>query len=122
MTDVSVNTQLAHAARRVRALADRLPEEHRPDVAAEWSALLDAVDGLPDSQARRRIAGWMEEMETRLSATLAHAPLEASRLRPSRVAGGEEQRTAPLGRASGPSLSTPAAWPGGASADDPEIE
>jgi len=71
------STTLAAAARRVRALHDRLPEQHRPaNIAIEWAQLLDAIEDRSDRQAQRLIAEWVEEMERRLAGTLAHAPLE----------------------------------------------
>jgi hypothetical protein len=72
---VSRNTALASAARRVRALTERLPEQHRPDLVSEWEELLERIDGKPDFQARRIIGEWLEEMEIRLSGVLLHAPL-----------------------------------------------
>jgi hypothetical protein len=71
---VSYSTELAAAARRVRALAEQLPEQLRPDVVAEWSDLLDDLDGKSDRAARAAIACWLERMETRLASALANAP------------------------------------------------
>jgi hypothetical protein len=73
---MSVNTELAAAARRVAALNCRLPEIHRVDIAGDWADLLDRIEGRPDWQARRSIDEWVEIMEIRLSGILLHAPLD----------------------------------------------
>ena len=72
---MSRNTSLANAARRVRASNERLPEGLRIDVAAEWSALLEHIEGQTDWKARRIIEEWTEVMERRLCGTLLNAPL-----------------------------------------------
>ena len=41
---MSLNSELALAARSIRALADRIPEANRPDVAALWTDLMEAVE------------------------------------------------------------------------------
>jgi hypothetical protein len=33
---MSVRAELAHAAREAKALANRVPEDYRPDLAVEW--------------------------------------------------------------------------------------
>jgi hypothetical protein len=71
---MSYSTELAAAARRVRALAEQLPEQLRPDVVAEWSDLIDQLDGKSDHAARATIAAWVERMEARLASALANAP------------------------------------------------
>ena len=71
---MSHSTELAAAARRVRAIAEQLPEQQRPDVFAEWSDLIDQLDGESDYVARATIAAWVERMETRLASALANAP------------------------------------------------
>lgn len=71
------NTALAGAARRVRALSERIPTSYRPDLAAEWANLLAAIEGRTDRQAKLLIAQWVEDQETRLTARLANAPLQA---------------------------------------------
>ena len=73
---MTVNPELAAAARRVRALNARLPEMHQVDVAAAWQDLLDRIDGLPDWRARIVIADWTSQMEVRLCSTLLNAPLD----------------------------------------------
>ena len=72
---LSYSTELAAAARRVRALVEQLPEQQRPDVVAEWSDLIDQLDGKSDHAARATIATWLEHMEIRLASALdiAHA-------------------------------------------------
>jgi hypothetical protein len=64
---VSYNPGLAAAARRVRALVEQLPEQSRPNVVAEWSNLIDQLDGESDRAARAAIARWTERMELRLT-------------------------------------------------------
>jgi hypothetical protein len=71
---LSYSTELAAAARRVRALAEQLPEHQRPDVVAEWSDLIDQLDGKSDHAAKAIIAGWLERIELRLASTLVNAP------------------------------------------------
>jgi hypothetical protein len=60
---LSYSTELAAAARRVRALTEQLPEQQRPDVVAEWSDLTDQLDGRSDREANVIIARWLERME-----------------------------------------------------------
>jgi hypothetical protein len=71
---MSYSTELAAAARRVRALVEQLPEQSRPDVVSAWGDLLDDLDGKSDHAARATIARWLERMETRLASTLVDAP------------------------------------------------
>ena len=73
---MSYNTELADAARRVRALNERLPDVHQVDVSDEWAELLEAVEDRPDWRARRIIVEWVEKMEQRLSCSLLNAPLD----------------------------------------------
>ena len=70
---MSYSTELAAAARRVRALVEQLPEQQRPDVVAEWSELIDQLDGQGDRAAKTIIAGWLERMETRLASALVNS-------------------------------------------------
>jgi hypothetical protein len=72
---MAYNRELAAAARRLRALVEPLPEHLRPDIVAEWSDLLDELEGVSDRRARAIIARWTEEMELRLTSTLANSPL-----------------------------------------------
>lgn len=60
---------LAHAARRVRALVERLPEPDRPDIVSEWGELLDSLEDASDTRALPLIADWLAEMEQRLAPT-----------------------------------------------------
>ena len=76
---MTLNFQLACAARRVRAASERLPEQHRPDVAAEWSDLLDRIEHKSGPQAHRLIDEWAAEMEQRLARALLNCPLEVHR-------------------------------------------
>lgn len=73
---MSVNFELASAARRVRALNERLPEDFQVDMAEEWPRLLDAIEDRSDWQSRRLIDEWVEVMEQRLYSTLLNAPLD----------------------------------------------
>ena len=57
------STELAQAGRRVRALVEQLPEQQRPDVVADWSELIDQLDGKSDRAAKATIARWLERME-----------------------------------------------------------
>ena len=71
------NTALANSARRVRALAERVDPEYRPDIAGEWAALLERIENRGDAAAIREIEEWTRWVEERLSATAAQAPLVA---------------------------------------------
>jgi hypothetical protein len=64
----SINAQLAHAARQARALADRLPESERPDLAREWRALLDQLELAPPYETEEAIDRWRRRMRERLPA------------------------------------------------------
>lgn len=68
------NIALANAARKVRALSDRLPDDHYPDISECWHDLLDRIGDRDGEAARRIIHAWTEEMEVRLSGTLLNAP------------------------------------------------
>jgi hypothetical protein len=74
MDHEQASSDLAQAARRVCALVEPLPEHLRPDVVAEWSDLIEQLDGKSDRAARATIARWLERMETRLASSLANAP------------------------------------------------
>lgn len=65
------NAALAAAARRVRSLAERVPEQHRPDIVQAWGELLDSLEGRTDFQAVAVIAEWTERMEARMSSAPA---------------------------------------------------
>jgi hypothetical protein len=67
---VTRNYALAAAARRVRALAERLPQNFRPDLACEWQRLTDAIEDRPDREALPAIDAWADELELRLSRAL----------------------------------------------------
>jgi hypothetical protein len=71
---LSYSTELAAAARRVRALSEQLQEQQRPDVVAEWSDLIDQLDGKSDREAKAIIAGWLARMETRLASAPVNTP------------------------------------------------
>lgn len=64
---MSVNLELAAAARWVRAAVDQLPEEHRPDVGEDWSELMDTVEASrSEGAAILAIVDWRAEMQRRL--------------------------------------------------------
>jgi hypothetical protein len=67
---VTVNLDLANAARRVRALNERLPTEWRIDLAPEWCRLLDDLESAPESRAASMVAEWTAGVEERLSRRL----------------------------------------------------
>ncbi len=73
---MSVNLELASAARKVRALNERLPEDIQVEMVEEWSRLLELIEGRSDWQARRLIEEWVETMERRLCSSLLNAPLD----------------------------------------------
>lgn len=73
---MSRNYALAHAARRARALAERLPEQHRPDVSEAWGVLLDEIEDLRDARAIDVIEEWLAEFEQRCAVRTLHLPLE----------------------------------------------
>jgi len=65
---MSVNAELAAAARWVRSAADKLPEEHRPDIAAEWTELMDVVEASrSEGAAILAIVNWRADMQGRLA-------------------------------------------------------
>jgi hypothetical protein len=72
---VTVNRDLANAARRVRALNERLPTGWRLDLAPEWQRLLDDLESAPEARAGSLIAEWTAGVEQRLSLRLLNAPL-----------------------------------------------
>jgi hypothetical protein len=65
---MSVNTELAAAARRVSALVDQLPEDsRRPDVPSLWSDLVDEVERCrSEGMAQLTIVQWLEDFEASL--------------------------------------------------------
>jgi len=74
---MSRNAELAVAAARIRTLAERIPEEYRPDVATAWAELMQAVEATrSEGAAVVAIREWREAFEARLCAALAHAPAE----------------------------------------------
>jgi len=73
----SLRYEIAHAARRARALNAQLPERLRLDLAAEWSILEDEIDAArSEGAAELALIEWRERVEGRLSTRLLHAPLE----------------------------------------------
>lgn len=73
----SLRYELAHAARRTRALNEQLPENLRLDLAAEWSKLEAELDRARSQGARElALVEWRHDVEGRLSTRLLHAPIE----------------------------------------------
>jgi hypothetical protein len=72
---VTRNYALAAAARRVRALAERVPEEYRPDIAVEWGCLIETIEDKPDRVALLAIGNWADQLERRLAQAVLLAPL-----------------------------------------------
>jgi len=57
--------------------ASRLPEAHRPDLALEWSELMDRLEDCPSDVSRElTIIEWREELAERPAVGLLHAPLD----------------------------------------------
>lgn len=76
---MSYRAELAAAARWVKAAAERLPVEHRPDIAADFGALMDTLeDCRSDGSKELAIIEWRAEMAERLATGLVHAPLESA--------------------------------------------
>ncbi|MEK6251849.1 MAG: hypothetical protein AABM43_07880 [Actinomycetota bacterium] len=66
--DVGFNTQLAGAARWIAAEVERLPEGDRPDIAEDWSALLDALEDARSLAAKQlEVDAWRLHMRKRLA-------------------------------------------------------
>ena len=75
---MTINAELALAAVRVRLLAEKIPEAHRPSVAERWGELLDPLDETRSDGGRLLlILQWREDFEAELSAKLVHAPLKS---------------------------------------------
>jgi hypothetical protein len=65
---MSLNSELALAAVRVRALVERLPESRRPDVAAVWAELMDEVDDTrSEGSAVLAVIEWRKRFEARIA-------------------------------------------------------
>jgi hypothetical protein len=74
---MSYRAELAGAARWAKATAERLPLEHRPDMALEWSELMDRLEDCRSEGSKElAIIEWRAEMAERLSGGLLHSPLE----------------------------------------------
>ena len=68
---MSLNSELALAAVRVRALTERLPESRRPDVAAVWAELMDEVeDTRSEGSAVLAVIEWRKRFEARIARNL----------------------------------------------------
>lgn len=76
---MSVAAELAQAARRVRALNERLPAERRLDVAVDWHELREHVHGLPDRAASRVIDDWTADVEQRIRDRIEPRPIGSRR-------------------------------------------
>jgi hypothetical protein len=73
------SAELAAAARKVRALNERIPAAHRLNLAPAWNFLLDRIDGQSDRQAVETILEWREKVAAQLVARQLHLPLEVGR-------------------------------------------
>jgi hypothetical protein len=73
---MSFNAELAAAARWISAAVERLPHEHRPDVAIEWGELMDTLEECRSEGSKElAIIQWRAEMEERLAVGVLHSPL-----------------------------------------------
>jgi hypothetical protein len=83
---VSVNAELAAAARWISAAVERLPLEQRPDVAKAWGELIDRLDACRSDGSRELcLIEWRAEMEEHLSTRLLHAPLTRMEMHPNEL-------------------------------------
>ena len=74
---MSVNTELAAAARRIGALRAQIPGQHRPHFDGEaWNRLNRRVAKVGQARALELIAEWEDETRAALSPALVNAPLE----------------------------------------------
>lgn len=90
---MSLNAELADAARWARAASERLPEADRPDIAIRWGRLMDSVeDARSEGAAILEIISWRQELAEDLE---AH-PQEL----PSPIGAPASDRAAPEGRLS----------------------
>jgi len=74
---MSVNGELAAAARRVSALREQIPARHRPafDVPA-WNKLNRRVAKADPDRALELIAAWEFDAKLALSGALVNSPLD----------------------------------------------
>jgi hypothetical protein len=64
---MSMSAELAAAARWIRAVAERLPEDKRPDVALLWGELMDSVeDTRSKGSAELAIIEWRRDVAEQL--------------------------------------------------------
>jgi hypothetical protein len=76
MSAVSLNAELALAARSMNAVAERIPEAARPDLAALWGELMDEIeDCRSEGAAALAVIEWRRRVERDLSNRIVHAPL-----------------------------------------------
>jgi hypothetical protein len=69
---VTYRAELANAARWVKAAAERLPVQHRPDLALEWAELSDRLEDCRSDGSRELcLIEWRAEMAERLDVGLA---------------------------------------------------
>jgi hypothetical protein len=72
---MSINSELAQAAHRINALLARMPEDHRPDISAEWRRLSKEIRRLSDPEARAVVVEWLSQTEHRLTGARAATPV-----------------------------------------------
>ena len=74
---MSINTELAAAARRIGALREQIPAAHRPAFDGdEWNRLNRRVAKADPDRALEFIAAWELGAKHALSGALVNAPLE----------------------------------------------
>ena len=77
MTEPSINTALADAARWYASRATRIPEPYRPDAAVVWRELMYAVESANTRRAALdAIRDWRERVDEALASRLMNAPLD----------------------------------------------
>ena len=58
---MSLNSELALAARKLNLIAAKLPQDALPSLAADWNGLTHAVSDLSETEARPVIAEWLRQ-------------------------------------------------------------
>jgi hypothetical protein len=91
---MSLNAELAAAARWIRARAERLPESERPDVARLWRELLTEVENCwSDGAAELAVIQWRQDLEAKLGPTTSPAAPLAESARAGLVPATSDTRT-----------------------------
>jgi hypothetical protein len=73
------SAELAAAARRVRALNERMPAAHRLNVEPAWNSLLARIEGQSDRRAVETILEWREKVAAQIVARQLHLPIGIDR-------------------------------------------